>query len=62
MIAAGTLVEVGQLDDDGTLGAVVQRPKGELITITGMTLDETRAVAQHLFLSVAITIAAGAPP
>ena len=62
MIAAGTLVEVGQLDDDGTLGAVVQRPSGELITITGLTLDETRAVAQRLFLSVVITIASGAPP
>lgn len=62
MIAAGTLVEVGQLDDQGTLGAVVQRTTGELITITGLTLDETRAVAQRLFLSVAITIAAGAPP
>lgn len=62
MIAAGTLVEVGQLDDDGTLGAVVQRPSGELFTITGLTLDETRAVAQRLFLSVVITIASGAPP
>jgi len=62
MIAAGTLVEVGQLDDEGTLGAVVQRPNGELITITGLTLDETRAVAQRLFLSMVITIAAGAPP
>jgi len=61
MIAAGTLVEVGQLDDKGTLGAVVQRPSGELITITGLTLEETRAVAQRLFLSVVITIADGAP-
>ena len=62
MIAVGTLVEVGQLDDQGTLGAVVQRPNGETIHITGLTLDETRAVAQRLFLSAVITIAAGAPP
>lgn len=60
MIAAGTLVEVGLLDD-GTVGAVVQRPNGELITITGLTLDETRMVAPHLFLSVAITINAVSP-
>ncbi|OEZ91520.1 hypothetical protein [Duganella phyllosphaerae] len=62
MIIAGTLVEVGQIDDQGTLGAVVQRLNGETITITGLTLDETRAVAQRLFLSVMITVAAGAPP
>ena len=62
MISAGTLVEVGQIDDQGTLGAVVQRPNGETITITGLTLDETRAVAQRLFLSVMITVAEGAPP
>lgn len=61
MMATGKLVEVGLLDD-GTLGAVVQRPSGELITITGLTLDETRAVAPRLFLSVVITITAGAPP
>jgi hypothetical protein len=62
MIAVGTLVEVGQLDDEGTLGAAVQRPNGELITIKGLTLDETRAVAPLLFGKVAVSIAAGAPP
>lgn len=62
MIAAGTLVEVGQLDDQGTLGAVFQRPNGELITIKGLTLDETRAVVQSMFLPVVITVAVGAPP
>ncbi|MYN42451.1 hypothetical protein GTP55_24215 [Duganella sp. FT109W] len=56
MIVAGTLVEVGQLDDEGTLGAVVQRPNGELVTIKGLTLDETRAVAALLFQAVAIKL------
>ena len=62
MIAAGTLVEVGQLDDEGTLGAVLQRPNGQLITIRGLTLDETRAVAALLFGKVVVSIVAGAPP
>jgi hypothetical protein len=62
MIAVGTLVEVGQLDDGGTLGAVVQRPSGELITIKGLTQGETRAVAPLLFAKVTVSIVAGAPP
>lgn len=62
MIVAGTLVEVGQLDDEGTLGAVFQRSSGERITIKGLTLDETRAVVQSLFQPVVIKVAVGAPP
>lgn len=65
MIAAGTMIEVGQLEDGGgALGIVIQRPNGELVTIKGLTPDETRAAAKLLFQAVAVTLAPGAetPP
>ena len=53
MIAAGTVVEVGQLEDEaGALGFVIRRESGEFITVKGLTPDETR-VAAALFLKVA---------
>ena len=55
MIAAGTVVEVGQLDgEDGALGFVIQRANGECITVKGLTLDETRAAAALFFQTVTI--------
>lgn len=57
MIAAGTMVEVGQLEDEGgALGFVIQRPGGEFITVKGLTPDETRAVAALLFQLVAVKL------
>ncbi len=50
MIATGKVVEVGQLEgEDGELGFVIQRPNGQFISVKGLTLDETRAVAVLLF-------------
>lgn len=50
MIVAGTIIEVGQLDDEaGAMGFALQRPSGAFITIKGLTDNETRAVAQMLF-------------
>ena len=61
MIAAGTVVEVGQLDnEDGALGFVIQRANGEFITVKGLTLDETRAAAALFFQTV--TIGLETPP
>jgi len=63
MIAVGTMVEIGQLEDEGgSLGFVIERQNGEFITIKGLTLDEARAAAQLLFESATITLVAGAPP
>lgn len=61
MIAAGTVVDVGQLDD-GALGVVLERQDGSLITIKGLTEDETRAVMVLLFGRVTLMVSAGVPP
>ncbi|MGK5049909.1 hypothetical protein ACQ4WP_29090 [Janthinobacterium sp. GB4P2] len=65
MIAPGEVIEVGQLEDEaGALGFVIQRPNGELITVKGLTLGETKLVAQMLFRSATLSLSmpAGAPP
>lgn len=63
MIAAGFVVEVGQLDgEDGSVGVVIERPSGGYITVKGLTEDEARAVAALFLQAVTVTLAAGAPP
>lgn len=57
MIAAGTVVEVGQLDgEDGDLGLIIERPNGDFIKITGLTADETRAVAALFYQAVVVKL------
>ena len=64
MIAAGTVVEVGQLNADGDLGVIIERRNGEFITTKGLTEDETRAVAALFYQQVTVTLASAAetPP
>lgn len=65
MIAAGTVVEVGQLEDeDGAVGVVIERPAGGYITVKGLTEDEARAVAKLFLEAVTVTLAPakGIPP
>ena len=50
MIATGTVVEVGQLEDEGgALGFVIHRADGTYVTVKGLTEEETRAAAALLF-------------
>ena len=58
LIAAGTVVEVGQLDDeDGAHGFVIERPAGGYITVKGLTEDEARAAAALFLQAVTVTLA-----
>ena len=58
MIAAGTVVEVGQLDgEDGAIGVVIERPAGGYITVKGLTEGEARSVAALFLEAVTVTLA-----
>lgn len=65
MIAAGTVVEVGQLEGEGgEHGFVIERPAGGFITVKGLTEDEARAAAKLFLEAVTVTLAPakGTPP
>jgi hypothetical protein len=63
VIAVGNVVEVGNLDDEGSaLGVVLRRDDGTFVTVKGLTVEETRAAGALLFQQVSLTLSAGAPP
>lgn len=62
MNLAGALVEIGDLDgEQGERGSVIARADGTVVTVKGLTEDEVRTVARHLFTDVQLAVA-GAPP
>lgn len=52
----GTLCELGDIEDD-LPGFRLQRPDGSVVTVTGLTRDETRALVPDLFRDVVLTFA-----
>lgn len=58
MIITGEIIEVGTLEDEsGALGICIDRGDASFVTITGLTEDETRQAAKHLYSLVTITLA-----
>ncbi len=54
---AGNLCELGDITADAVPGFRLQCPDGRLITITGLTREETRALVPDLFRNVVLTFA-----
>jgi hypothetical protein len=50
----GTLVDMGQIGQQGEHGIVLRRPGGELLTLTGLTELEVTALAAYFDQSIAI--------
>ena len=52
----GEIVEIGIMEEeDGAMGIVIERTDGSLVTIKGLTEDETRACC-HLFCKIELKI------
>jgi hypothetical protein len=59
MQLTGMVVEIGELEGEcGAHGVCIHREDGSLVTIKGLTQDETRALAPMLYSHISIDIAA----
>lgn len=57
MQIAGTLVEIGRLEDEsGADGFAIRRDDESIVTVKGLHMDEVRALAPHFLDAVGITV------
>lgn len=54
---AGNLCELGDITADAVPGFRLQCADGRLVTVTGLTREETRALVPDLFCNVVLTFA-----
>lgn len=58
MEIVGEMVQIGTLEDESDeLGAVIKRLDGSLVTIKGLSMEETRFASASLFENYSITLA-----